>query len=289
MSITDPIAEPVQPDEGQGGEGGGNPAYAEYLNRIPEDARGAAEEAFKAWDANYQRTSQEAAEYRRGWDPYEQIGVNNFAPDAVGSALQVYQAIQSDPQQVVDWLVQEYGLTPAQAQQQVAQEQQQQQQQDGFGSFDQFGDPTQLQSLLDQRLGPLAQQLEALNQRFAQQEQQAREAQVAEQLNAEMAAIKATPEAQALPEKIRGQFDGWLGRFANEYAVPGADPKLVVARAWADMQAVFSEVAKDTLKGKLNQPAAAESGGTPDVTPEPIKDLATAARIAQEHMRAQRG
>ena len=49
-------------ETGTAPEGQGQSPYHDYLERIPEDARGVAEEAFRAWDANTTRQFQEAAQ-----------------------------------------------------------------------------------------------------------------------------------------------------------------------------------------------------------------------------------
>lgn len=289
MSFTDPSAEPAQPQEGQDGGGGGNPAYAEYLERITDDdARGVAEEAFKAWDANYQRTSQEAADYRKTWEPYEQLGVSQVDPEALQWSIQLGQLAQ-DPQAFQEWFQNQYaqanGLTP-----QEAQQQQQYGQEDGG-----FYDPAQQQQqqfeqLLQEKLGPVSQQLEQFQQWQQQLEDGAREQQIKDQIDHEIQALQ-SQHADSIPEKIREQFPDLIERFAMKYAEPGSDPKQVIAKAWGDMQTFMNAADMAALQSKAGAPGPAEGGGVPDVNPEKFKSIMDprVQEQAKEFLRAGRG
>lgn len=259
MSFTDPNADPVQP-EGQGGEGqGGNPAYADYLNRIPEEARGAAEEAFKAWDANTTQKFQEASEFRKSWEPYEQAGVNQYDPEAVQWALQFMQASQQNPQSIQSWYeayAKEHGLTQAEAQQQ-----QPEPTLDEYGSYDAQG----LKSLLEQQLNPIQQEIQAMAQYREQQEQQARDMEAKSFIDNQMSELKSKH-----PDDFKDNSDygpeKMIDRFAARYIE--TDPMNAVPRAFADYQAFRNEIQKTSWQSAADRPAPAESGGMPNGAPE---------------------
>src|ERR1035437_4782758 len=71
--------EVVQPPEGQGDQSNSSP-YAEYLDRLPEEVRGDVEPVFRDWDAQTTRKFQDAAKYRKQWEPLEQTGVSQRDP-----------------------------------------------------------------------------------------------------------------------------------------------------------------------------------------------------------------
>ena len=269
MSVTDPAADPVQPeDAGQGGEGTGGTPYAEYLDRIPEDARGVAEEAFRAWDANYTRHQQEASEYRNQWEPFEQAGIRQYTPDHLSWALQVAQAAQNDPAALRTWLDQTHGpLAPPEPTQPQA---------DEFG----FQDPQQqLNALLEQRLAPFQQQMEQLAQwREAQEQQAALQSgqQVIDQQFGEIEAKhgKLDPETRELVEAIA----------TTKYA--DTDPMNAIPRAYRDYEAFVNQVEKRTLQGKVDQPKPPEGAGPPNSAPEKVTTLAEAGALAREQLRA---
>lgn len=246
MSFTDSGAEPVQP-QGQGEDAGTTDApYAEYLNRIPEEARGQAEEAFKAWDANTTQRFQEASQYRKSWEPYEQVGVNQHDPQTVQWALQFAQVAQENPQAIQEWFqgyAQQHGLQAAQeaAQEAVT-----------AGEFDPY-DPNTLQSQIEKALAPISQQLEQMTQWRSQQEQQAHEAGLERQLEA---------ACEELARKHGDAFDAERVRsLAWKYAAPGADPKHVIQQAWDEFQQWRGHFEKQFVQPKVNVPAPAESGG----------------------------
>jgi len=274
LSFTDPTADPVQPDPGQGEPGTSDAPYAEYLNRIPEDARGQVEPIFKEWDANTTRRFQEHSEYRKTWEPYEQAGVQQHNPESVQWALQFLQAAETNPQAIQQWFdayAQERGLTPAQAAEQVAQDP---------GTFgDPYGDQSQqLSELLKQQLSPLQQQLEQMTQWREQQETAVREQEAQRFIHGQMDELRSKH-----PSEFTKEAEGYVEAFLSKYIE--SDPRNAVPRAWADYQTLVNEISKQVLQPKADAPAAPESGGAPDVTPKPIKTLKEAEAVALARLR----
>lgn len=277
MSVTDP-ADQVQPDQGQGeGQQQTDPPYAEYLNRIPEEARGVAEEAFKGWDADVTRRFQEASEYRKQWEPYE--GVKQYDPEAVQNALAFYQAAANNPQAIKDWYEQQYAPAhnlqtqpePAQPSQPAQQDQFGQEQ---YGMFDQG---QQLQQLLEQQLSPLQQQLEQLSSWRQQQEEATQLARGQQVIDQQIAELK---------DKHGAEFNQeWVEVRANHYV--DTDPENAIPRAWADYQALVNQIQKQAFQSKADAPAPAESGGVPDVNPPKIRTLKEAEQYALAQLRGQ--
>lgn len=256
----------VQPDEGQGAAGGDTP-YAEYLDRIPEDARAEAEAAFKQWDADTTKKFQDHASYRKDWEPFEALGVNQRDPAEVEWAMQFVDALQN-PQTIKEWYdqyAQERGLTTN----------------DGSGEDEQYVDPSTqsfLERQLQAQLGPVASQLAELAQWREAQEQSRREAEAMSQIRSEIDSLKTRhPDEfnESMVEKLLPQYIE-------------SDPQHAVQRAFEDWQAIRNQIEKDALSGKADQPAGAVSGGSADGSPEPIRTLQQAAEAAMQQLRAGR-
>lgn len=257
--------DPVQPEPGQGGDATGTP-YQEYLDRIPEEVRGEVEPVFKDWDANFTRRSQEFADYKRGWEPFEQLGVNQRDPAAVQWAMQFVDALE-DPGAIKTWYeqyAQERGLTPAAAQDES-----------------EYIDPA-TQALVEQQLqaqlAPLARQLEEVSAWRSAQEQQAAEQQALSDIKTQMADLKAKH-----PDEFNADM---VEKFVAPYIE--SDPEHAVQRAFTDWQTMRNQLEKDFLQSKADTPAAAEGGGTPAAAPDGIKSLKEAAEAAMEQLRANR-
>jgi hypothetical protein len=258
----------VQPDAGQG-EPVADAPYAEYLNRIPEELRGQVEPIFKEWDGNTTRKFQEASEYRKGWEPYEQVGVNRHDPAAVEWALQFYSALEN-PKAIKDW----YG--DYQQQHPELQEQQAVQQQQSPDAFE-FQDPSvqAYEEKMKALLAPMQQELDANRQWRETQAQQTREQDALRYIEGQIGELK---------EKHGAEFN----EQAVEQLIPQyieTDPRNAVQRAWADYQSLVNQIQKDVLQSKVKQPAAAESGGLPDVAPEEVKTMSRAGEITREILR----
>lgn len=274
----DETTDVIQPeDAGQGDGGTSDTPYAEYLDRIPEEVRGQVEPVFKDWDSNVTRRFQEAAEYRKQWEPYEQTGINQISPDEAQWLLQFREARDANPQAVKEWYEQyaeQNGLTQQEAKQL---QDQTQQQADQYGGWE---DPTaqQLKQQLEQQLGPIQQRLEAFAQWQEQQEFHVREEEANRYIRSQLDELK---------EKHPDEFnEEMVERLSAQYIE--SDPRNAVPRGFADWQKIRNQIQKDTLQSKVNQPAAAESGGTADAVPEEFKTLADANKAALARLREAR-
>jgi hypothetical protein len=258
---------PAQPDQGQGeGGGGGAAPYQEYLDRITdEEARGVAEEGFKSFDANVAKKFSEHATYRKGWAPYEEMGLRDQDPQMVAWAMQLAQAAQADPQAFYEWVngdyANQYGL-------------QAQQSQDDYGGYE---DPNQQ---LIQRLEALEQMYQGVDGRFEQQAQQ----------HAQQEALRMVEGQIAELEKKHGEaFD----RDALEMVLPSFTERAqtreelesAVPRAWEALQGLLNKREQQAFSGKLDAGRAPEASGMPDVSPPKIHTLKEAHERAMEMAR----
>lgn len=261
MSFTDP-ADDVQPDtEGQGDGGTSDSPYAEYLDRIPEQFRDDVEPVFKDWDANVTKKFQAASEFRQQWEPLKETGINQLPAEDVSWLVQFRQALDN-PEIMQQWwegYARENGLTVAEAQAEAATTD------DEFG----FQDPQQqFEKLLEERLGPVSQRLEQFSSMFEQQNQQQREQEASHYIDGQVTALeKQHNDGNRFDEATRELLNTLAGKYIE------SDPMNAIPRGWQDYQNLINDVEKRTLNGKVNQPAPAETGGVPSVTPEAHKRI----------------
>src|SRR3954465_2872880 len=91
----------AQPDAA-GGEGQGQGASTDNLglhpdlSNVPEGIRSQVEALLKEYDGNVTWKFQEAAEYTKQCEPYQNLGINELEPDEL-SDLMAFREIASDP------------------------------------------------------------------------------------------------------------------------------------------------------------------------------------------------
>ena len=149
--------EPVQPTEGQGGEPAGTPTALEsYLQSVPEDQRAIVEPHLREHEKNVNGRLQEAAEFRKTWEPFSQVeALKTYQPEQLSELLAWHQQIVSSPDAFQQWLAQaakEAGLTPAEEKE--------------LSTLEEDGELTReevqklIQDQADQRVAPLQERLE---------------------------------------------------------------------------------------------------------------------------------
>jgi len=96
-------ASDVQPTQGQGAEGDSG-LYD--LNEVPQEQRELLEPHLKAIEGNVTRKFQEHADYRNKWQPFEELGLLDSDPEALGNLLEWARMAESDPQGFAEWFEQ---------------------------------------------------------------------------------------------------------------------------------------------------------------------------------------
>lgn len=106
--------DPVQPDEGQGGESAGT--FESYLSTVPEDVREHVEPYLKEAEKNVNGRLQEAADFRKTWEPYKDtLDPQAYPPEQLSELLAWHQQVTSSDEAFKSWLSgasKEAGLTP---------------------------------------------------------------------------------------------------------------------------------------------------------------------------------
>lgn len=81
-------------------QGGNQPQYSQYLERVPEAARKDVEPIFKEWDANYTRMTQQHAEQLKQYEPYAQLIEAVGSPETMQAAVEWAWRMQNQPDEV---------------------------------------------------------------------------------------------------------------------------------------------------------------------------------------------
>lgn len=92
---------------------GSNPAYAEYLSKIPEGFRGVVEPIFKEWDAGVNRRFEQV---HSKYEPYKFLAERQENPDDIRQAMEIQRLLVEDPKRVYEALAEHFGSTPGQGQ-----------------------------------------------------------------------------------------------------------------------------------------------------------------------------
>lgn len=220
------------------------------LESVDPTMRAALEPHLKAIEANATKKFQEAAEYRKGWAPYEELGVNNV-PIEVMQELFEFARIANDPEQFQQWW-QEVGETK------------------GFHSAELDTDDldlTDADDLTPERIKELvaeavSENLNPIQERFQAQDQERALAEANEAIEQQMAQIRS--DNPNLPE---GAEDD-IAQLAMAYV--DDDPDNAIAKGFEKYKALVGQGEKNLFAQKSNQPMAPESTGTPATSAEGI-------------------
>lgn len=253
-------AEGVQPaaegGEGQGAEGNGG-LYD--LSAVPEDMRSQVEPLFKQFDANVTKKFQEHADYRKGWEPYENLGLNEYDPEGLQQLLQfAEQNLTSED------ALREFVMSTAQ--------------ENGWSldGEEPEGDPEEGEDdPVRSELDALKQQLSQITERDQAREQEQREQQIGEYITGEYDRLKG--EVGELPDE---EAQDWVDARAAMYASDPEKRDKAIETAYRDYFAMVANIEKGLLKRKGDQPQAPEQGGRPATGEEPNTDWDVAKKRA---------
>lgn len=221
--------------------------YAPYLEKFPTSLHSVARDVFKEWDGNVtQRIQKVHSEY----EPYKPF-VEQYEPDALQQAVQIAEALDSDPRAFYEALAEAYGFAPEQGQQ-VAQ---------ALAQGQDLGQPQQQQPLdnydpITQRLNQQEQLLQMMGETIIAERQAAQEAiQMQQEDELYEQTISALTEAY-------GEFDV---NYVNALLAQGWDPEQAVAQ-W---QQAVGQYAQQQLAPNQQAPVVmGAGGGTPSIQRE---------------------
>lgn len=249
---------PVGADPGTADNGQGNGLHEQFVSSAPEHLRDAARELVPTWDQYVQRQFTDNADYRKSWEPYESMGINQIDPQELQELLDFRDIVQ-DENAFRQWHSEIGDLLNPDGQ---------------VDDDDEFADPQvqQLQSQLQEMQG-MMQQL--VQDRESQQQQQVLQ-ETAMQVRQELDALK-----KDNPDLTQEDED-YICTLALRY-----DSSDAIQRGFQDFQKLMGRAEKGVFNQKTD-PAlrvAPVSGGNNNTSAEPILSFEQAARAARERLR----
>lgn len=251
----------VQPDEGQGadlsqsqvqpeGQGQGDAASAGLydLSSVPSEYRAEVERIAKDIDRNAQTKFREAADYRKQWQPFEELGLTDQDPANVRQAIELFQMLtdESTAQDAVLALAKQVGLEV-----------------DGLDEEPEAApDPT----------ADLRAQIEALQAAESERQQAAAQQQELERLQDEWDGI--VQEHGPFTDEQQQMIVDLAARFESE------EQPLVAAHKLFNQIVGFGE--QSLVKAKAGEPSASEPAGRASTTVAPPETFEEAKRLMTE-------
>jgi hypothetical protein len=217
----------------------------------------------KAIEGNVTKKFQEAAAYRKQWEPYEELGLNELEPEQLKGLLE-FAAMANDPEQFGQWWEnagKELGLF------------------EKFGGsedseLDELEDlsPERVQELIAEQVGEKLSPVEEMLQK-QQQDQQVAEA--AKEVDEAMAQIRKDNaslfEGDAEAQK---QVEQRIARLAYAYADDSKlSPGEMIQKGLEDYKEMIGEGENGLFKEKVDQPKPPEGPGAADTSPEKISSF----------------
>jgi hypothetical protein len=256
--------------DGSQGADGGSGLYD--LSNVPDDVRESLMPHLKAIEGNATRKFQEHADYRKGWEPYEQLGVNKVEPQHMADLLELYDGI-AQAGSYEDFLkaqAEQYGLLN--------------QEPEGGGELDlnQILNEGQEQGLsqeqINQQINAAVQEaVSPLQEKLTQQEQSAAVAREYEAAGERLDALQREAGIE-LDEKGQDRVFKLALAFSE-----GDDP---VGDAFKEYQEMVGESESGLLAKKRTEPTPPQGpGGRADTAPPQIKTFEEAGRMARERLR----
>jgi hypothetical protein len=243
------MADDAQPVEGQGAEAADSGLYD--LDSVAPEVREILEPHLKAIEGNATRKFQEAAEFRKGWAPYEELGIKDVPPENLQELL-TFAQMANDPtqsDQFNEWLTQvaqERGLTVGG-----------QETDSNLESVDDLS-PDKIQELIAEqvaeRLNPIQEKLQAQEQQHLEQQANSEITQQLEQIR------KDNPD---LPEGAENA----IVRLAYSYADEDKNP---IEKGFEEYKELIGQGEKSLFAQKAGQPQTPEGPGAPATSPEKL-------------------
>jgi hypothetical protein len=242
-------AQPGQPEQGAQGQGADG-LYSKYLQDTPEDLRPFLTDALSRYSREaVEPKFREAADFRKQWEPFAEMGFNEVDPGELAQAYNLFQVF-NDPSIAQEVLAEPDAFQAAW--EKVGE------------SLGFFGDEDEEEAPQEGQPDFLAQVRELLDERLSPLEQSLTERQRNESVD--QAKQQITQELDALQEEH--------GEFNREIVIAIAATKYgeaedAIQRAFKDYQSDRGGAQAALLEQKVNgQPGGALSGGQPSSEPQ---------------------
>lgn len=260
MSVSEAgTASGVQPEAGgaeaPAGDGQGIAGLGLYdLSAAPEELRPFLEQELKKVDGEVTKKFQEHADFRKQWEPLEQIeGLSDVPAEELAELVQ-FREIASDPEQFEQWwesVGDKFGFFEGEGPE---------------GGEELGGDggeemPAWAQGLLD-KVESLEGQLAPVNEHLSAQERKDAVAAAEREIADEFAKLEQEHELDDDAKQA-------IGQLALSY---GGEPDSI-AKGFADWQKITGQAQGELADDKLGQPRPAVTGGQPGTEPEKFEGL----------------
>jgi hypothetical protein len=238
-------------------EENGGGLYDQYLEDASDEVRPIAEEYLKGLSGKVDATFREAAELRKTWEPYEQVGINNYDAQSLRQFIDWREQVDATPEGFKEWVLEvapQLGLT--------LQEQRQLEKDSEDASPDV---QAQIEQFAAERLAPL----EAWR---AEQEQVRQEQTMAQDIQTRVNALKGE----------HGDFDEETEKFILDLGMQDMTDGWVEA-GFKRYQQMIAAANREFVTEKVAQPARPETGGG-YAAAEPITSFKQANELARERI-----
>lgn len=229
------------------GDGGATDSGLYDLDSVAPEIREALEPHLKAIEGNVTKRFQDAAEYRKGWAPYEELGIRDIQPDELGQLLE-FAKLANNPQQFDEWLkaaATERGIL--------------QQETDDL-ELEEIEDlsPEKIQSLIAEQV---AERVNPIQEKLQAQEQERLEQQASQEISSKLEEIR--NENPNLPEGA----EDVIVRLAYSYADEEGDP---ITKGFDEYKSLIGQGEKGLFEQKSQQPQTPEGAGAASTAPDAI-------------------
>jgi len=244
------MADDVQSPEGDQGAEATDSGYTQYLDSVAPEIRDQVEPIIKEFDGNVTKKFQEHADYRKGWAPYEELGLKDIPPENLQELL-AFAQMANNPQQFDEWLkstATERGLLN---------------QPDDL-DLDLEDDENQVEERLLQKVTEM---INPLMERFEHQEQAKLVESAETEISGALDSILGDDKNQNLPEGARDAIEALAYRYTDE---PGLSGKEVIEKGFADYQNLIGQGEKGLFAQKEKQPETPEGPGAASTADEKI-------------------
>jgi hypothetical protein len=252
QGVPDVTPSAVQPEEGQGQPT--TSLYDEALSSVPEEYREYVEPHFKKWDSTVNPKLQEFAEFRKRYEPYEDL--TEYDPDSLRAMIEWSNGLDpEDPDTFREALLSLAASNGI----------------DLLTTEDPDAEPAD----------PVLSKLEELDQ-WRQQQEEERERQQFEQEEGTRL-LNEWNEVQATHGKdFTEQEAETLRALATKFAATEDEP---IKAAYEFITQLRGSAENDLVTKAPKQPAPAEAGGRADTTAKPVDDFDQALKLHLERGR----
>jgi hypothetical protein len=260
------MADDVQSPAGDQGAGTTDSGYAQYLDSVAPEIREQVEPLFKEFDGNVTKKFQEHAEYRKGWAPFEELGVNELDPQQLKGLLD-FANLAKNPEQFSQWWKaagEEMGLFEKFTAETEG---------DGLSGLEDLS-KEEIAELIDQKV---AEKLGPVEQTVQQEKEDRMAAQANDEVAKAMEAIRSGNSQlfEGEDEDHQGKVEQRIARLAYAYSEdPKLSPAEMIQKGFEDYQEMIGQSKAEGEAGlfaeKANQPKPPEGPGGADMSPEKI-------------------